>query len=371
MLKKIKHDPTLNSQGQGFAPGKLYLAGEYAVLAPRQPAILLALNRYVKVTIKPSSTLNQGILSQAKGQADYHYQRQNGSIPQKEAYWTYCLAAIQIVEVLFRQKGQVIADYHLETMSDLVEEVSGKKFGLGSSGAITVATIRALLDFYGYQADSPLDVYKLAVLALVNLGNNGSFGDLAAAAFGGWVYYQAPDRQWLADQVSQNQTIDFFLENSWPNLQIESLPVPSKIDFLVAWTQSPASSDHFVANFKEASQQEPQLYQEFLAENKDAVLALKTALIQDDVGQSQSLINKIGQQLDNLSHHLKLGILTPQLETMISLAQVYGYAAKSSGAGGGDCGIALGGLEARKTDLIRAWEKQEITYLDLQISQIF
>src|SRR5699024_8772835 len=41
------------------APGKLYVAGEYAVVTPGQPAILIAVDRYVTVTVtdaQPAAT---------------------------------------------------------------------------------------------------------------------------------------------------------------------------------------------------------------------------------------------------------------------------------------------------------------------------
>ena len=35
------------------APGKLYLAGEYAVTLPGQPSIIMAVNRFVTVNLDP------------------------------------------------------------------------------------------------------------------------------------------------------------------------------------------------------------------------------------------------------------------------------------------------------------------------------
>ena len=37
------------------APGKLYIAGEYAVVEPGHPAILVAVDRFVTVSVSPAT----------------------------------------------------------------------------------------------------------------------------------------------------------------------------------------------------------------------------------------------------------------------------------------------------------------------------
>ena len=39
---------------QATAPGKLFIAGEYAVVTPGQPALIAAVNRYLTVDLTPS-----------------------------------------------------------------------------------------------------------------------------------------------------------------------------------------------------------------------------------------------------------------------------------------------------------------------------
>ena len=45
------------------APGKLYIAGEYAVTEPGYKSVLIALNRFVTATIEPSTQVEGTIHS--------------------------------------------------------------------------------------------------------------------------------------------------------------------------------------------------------------------------------------------------------------------------------------------------------------------
>ena len=93
------------------------------------------------------------------------------------------------------QGGGRPRSFDLSVSSEL-EEDDGRKLGLGSSSAVTVATVRAVAVFYGLATDD-LTVYKLAMLASDTVQPIGSGGDIAASAMTGWVAYTSPDRSWL------------------------------------------------------------------------------------------------------------------------------------------------------------------------------
>ena len=65
------------------APGKLYIAGEYAVVEPGQPAILIAVDQFVYATI---SQAKQGLVSskQLLGQ-DISWTRKNDQLQTAQA----------------------------------------------------------------------------------------------------------------------------------------------------------------------------------------------------------------------------------------------------------------------------------------------
>ncbi|MEU1548279.1 hypothetical protein [Nocardia sp. NPDC005745] len=82
----------------------------------------------------------------------------------------------------------------------------GHKLGLGSSAAVTVATVDALAVFYQPHLDRT-DRYRLAMLASLTVGPNGSGGDIAASTWGGWVAYCSPDRNRVRD-LARGRSVD-------------------------------------------------------------------------------------------------------------------------------------------------------------------
>jgi len=51
----------------------------------------------------------------------------------------------------------------------------------------------------------------------------------------------------------------------------------------------------------------------------------------------------------------------------VTIAQAYQFEAKSAGAGGGDCGIAVGQGHGLKKELAAAWQAAGITLVGLEI----
>ncbi|MEO3201151.1 phosphomevalonate kinase, partial [Pediococcus acidilactici] len=68
------------------------------------------------------------------------------------------------------------------------------------------------------------------------------------------------------------------------------------------------------------------------------------------------------QQLSLLSG---VSIETPALTSLCDIAEQFGGAAKSSGAGGGDCGIVITEENDNTEKIINEWQKEDIQPLDL------
>ena len=179
------------------APGKLYIAGEYAVVETGFPAIIVALNQFVTVSIEKSHEYGS-IVSKQYQENSLYWQRQGDEMifDNRDNPFHYILSAIKLTEQYARQVGKTLSVYHLKVNSDL-DSADGKKYGLGSSAAVTVATVKALCAFYDLQLTND-ELYKLASIAHLDVQGNGSLGDIAASVYGGWVAYRSFDKQWLA-----------------------------------------------------------------------------------------------------------------------------------------------------------------------------
>ncbi len=375
--------PEQNFQTQNVnVPGKLYISGEYAILEPGHPAILIAVDQYLNSQLSISFKPYQGtIKSDLPEMNDLNYRRnphtndiqidlEQQSIGSLKD-WRYVLAAIEVVEALITEIGRPIQDYHLSFISNLASE-EGKKYGFGSSGAVTVATIRSLIQFYGLQALSPVTIFKMACIALTRLDSNGSFGDIAAITLGNWVYYQSFDREWLRARLTSSSSMLDLLQVDWPYLKLENIQTIEDMTVLIGWTQSPASTDDLVAYLRQQMTDANTLtpYKTFLNDSQVSVERMHQAFQSKSIALIQEELANYRHLLLKLSKQFNLTIETPALSELVTLSQAYQFEAKSSGAGGGDCGIAIGYKNQKSNLLQEQWKKTGIIPLNVAVAPL-
>ena len=353
------------------APGKLYIAGEYAVVEPGHRAVLVAVDRFITLRVTPCSpaggyagTIRSRLYD--TGSRPWRHHPQDGLAEAVGGDDDYVISAIRVVEALVAEGGGRLGSFNLGISSEL-DEADGRKLGLGSSAAVTVATVRAVAGFYGLSLDDSR-VYKLAMLASDAVQPIGSGGDIAASAVTGWVDYASPDRVWLrrARQRAQARggTGDL-LESDWPGLCLRRLPVPS-VRLQVGWTGAPASTPALVADVQTRSHGADD-YTVFLRDSQDCLARLITAIEDDDAARIMRQIARNRALLAGLSRIGGRTIETTELARLVEIALDHGATAKSSGAGGGDCGIALCPPATDLVALRAAWETAGIRPLDLSV----
>lgn len=369
LFKQIEpQEPTIAK-----VPGKLYIAGEYAILFPKQPAILIAVNQFLTAHVTASGKNQFGtIKTNLSDMNPLNYERKNGMMHfdhDLDSDWHYVINAVSVTISLIQSLGLAIRDFDISYQSELVSQ-DGLKFGFGSSGAVVVATIDGLLKYHGLKAIDRQLIFKLAAIALTKSGSNGSMGDIATIATGGWVYYQSFDRQWLKEQLTSDSTILSLLVADWPHLVIESMTVPHDLSLLVGWTQSPASTENLVAQLLKQDLLHDVRFTAFLEQSALSVDHLLQGFKQNKLAVVESEIQAHRQLLLNLAKTYQLNIETKELTQLIELARTHHFSAKSSGAGGGDCGIAIGSLKnpAEQKQLIQAWQDAHIMVLPLEVT---
>ena len=363
------------------APGKLYIAGEYAVVEPGHQAVLVAVDRFITVRITQAedggSADPTGHISSTLYEAQsltWYRRPEDGVVMVDKQFDDYVVSAIRMVEQMVREAGGPLRYFDLDVSSEL-DDGCGRKLGLGSSSAVTVATVRAVARFYGLVLDD-MAVYKLALLATDAVQPIGSGGDIAASSFTGWVAYTSPDRAWL-HQVSGapgtgnspggSAGLSELVRMDWPLLSIRRLPAPG-LRLSVGWTGSPASTPRLVADVQAHTRgAQDAAYTAFLRESEACLSALTLALREDNGGEIGLRIQEGRRLLSGLSRTSGITIETPQLRRLVEIAQEHGAVAKSSGAGGGDCGIALCPPGTDMAAMHAAWESAGIQPLDLRV----
>lgn len=348
------------------APGKLYIAGEYAVVENGFPAVLVALNQFVSCTIEASTNgVGQIISHQYQNNAvQWHRQGDQMVVDKRDNPFSYILSAIQVTEEYARTLNKQLTVYDLHIDSEL-DSASGKKYGLGSSAAVTVATVKALCRFYNLPVDND-KIFKLAAIAHFSVQGNGSLGDVAASVYGGWIAYHSFDRQWLAEQ-RKFLDLTTLLSLPWPNLKIESLSAPANLALVIGWTGKPASTSQLVDKISLFKAREQDKYHQFLNASRECIQRMVEGFHEGNLNTIKQEIRYNRSLLQQLGERSGVQIETPVLKQLCQIAEKFGGAAKTSGAGGGDCGIVAIDGHADLNAMIEEWTKQHIEHLPLSV----
>ena len=306
--------------------GKLYWAGEYAILEPGQLALIKAIPIYMKAEIAFSDSYC--IYSDM---FDFAV-----DLTPNPAY-SLIQETISLVEDFLVNRGQTLRPFSLEIRGKMERE--GKKFGLGSSGSVVVLVVKALLALYHLSIEQDL-LFKLASTVLLKRGDNGSMGDLACIVAEDLVLYQSFDRQKVAAWLEE-ENLATVLERDW-GFSISQVQPALECDFLVGWTKEVAVSSQMIQQIKQ------NIDQNFLASSKATVATLVETLEQ---GKAEKIIEQVATA-SQLLEGLSTDIYTPSLRQLKEASQGLRAVAKSSGAGGGDCGIALS-FDAQSTETLK------------------
>ena len=309
--------------------GKLYWAGEYAVLEPGQLALIKAIPIYMTAEINASDAyrLYSDMFSYSVDM-------------RPDSSYALIQETVALVEEYLTDQGVDLQPFSLEIRGKMERE--GKKFGLGSSGSVVVLVIKAMLAFYERPAEREL-LFKLASAVLLKRGDNGSMGDIACIVSEDLVLYQSFDSEKVADWL-EKEYLQAVLARDW-GFSISSVEPALKFDFLVGWTKEVAVSSHMVKQIKN------NMNASFLQASKEIVANLVKAL---QVGQEETVIDLL-EQASLLLEDLSSDIYTPSLRQLKDASRDLKAVAKSSGAGGGDCGIALSFDQDSTTLLKKRW----------------
>jgi mevalonate kinase len=282
------------------APGKLMLLGEHAVVY-NHPCLVTAVDQRMRATVEVLDS--QEFQLEAPDVKVTNYKKSlsqlgKGDIPK----------GAQFVEIAIKnisEKYPLKLGISVTTTSDF-----SSQFGFGSSSASTVCTIKAVSEILGLNL-SNREIFDLAFKTVLDIQGKGSGFDVAAAVYGGTLYF-----------ITGGKVIE--------PLKISSLPL------IVGYSGIKADTVTLINKVKETFVDNNDRLQEIYSEIEKIVEKAKTFVIAGDWEHVGSLMNENQKLLK------ELGVSIDKLDNMISGAiQAGAYGAKLSGAGGGDCMIAL------------------------------
>lgn len=359
------------------APGKLFISGEWSILEMGTKGLVAAVNSRVHVKI---SGAHDGIAVSADdfnirgAKARY----ENGKLLfeniDEKAKETLKLVSESIAISLryLEEKYIQFRPFGIETNSkDLQIMMHGqpKKVGFGSSAAVVVATIAAILNYFDYKA-SKEELYKLATIAhYYAQGKVGSAFDVAASSYGGLFVYSRFDPDWLTKKMESGEKVSKIIEEKWPGFHVEQLAIPNDFRLLIGWTKQEASTSPLVKQMNEYKKNNVEEYSDLIKNVAECADRAIDAWKRGDHERFFKCLQQNRQALAELGEKSGVNIETPDLQLLAHIAEKHGVAGKLSGAGGGDCGIAVCFDHDTEERITSEWKKTGIFPLETTIDR--
>jgi len=305
------------------APGKLMVLGEHAVVYG-YPCVVTAVDQRVRVVVEPNGEGEIHICSPNVGLDEYHKplaRLGKDDVPKSMSFVEHLIKRMY-------EKYKIKQGIRVTTESDF-----STQFGFGSSAAVTVALTKGMSDYLGLKLDNKT-IFKLAYQAVLDVQGVGSGFDVAASVYGGTLYYVTPGK-----------VIEKIFEGELP--------------MVVGYTGIKADTPTIVRQVAELRRQEKWV-DAVMGDIDDLVKQAKIMFKNKEIEQLGKLMNRNQELLQTLN------VSSKELDNLIRAARKAGaYGAKLSGAGGGDCMMALVGSK-QKEQVVEKIKRAGGVYMDVK-----
>ena len=336
------------------SPGKIMLAGEWSVLEAGNLCIVTAVDKFVEASITAVDNIIFHAPDVGLQNVTGFWDGQNFSVDQAKTdeFWArfkFCFYSTQVTLQFLQEQSKKIEGFEISIKSELstLDTASSNflKMGIGSSAATTVAVCKAILALHGLdvEVESVQDIiFKLACIAhYLASGKIGSGFDVAASTCQTTLAYSCFDPLFLEKAIREGLPLSYLVSMPWPSLSIEKLQLPAGLRIVVGFSGVSASTTEMIKKMHEFKTNNFDDYKSIFDDINTVVLKLILAIKKSNKADTLSLIEQNRQLLLNLSSISGVELETPELKRMIAQAESCGAVAKFSGAGGGDCVIAL------------------------------
>jgi phosphomevalonate kinase len=305
------------------APGKILWIGSYSVVF-NGISHVIAVNRRVHCKLKPN---NEWIFDTSYGR-----------------YGEVGNELIESVMMQFRRQYGNFGPYYIELYNDPEFVIEGKKTGLGSSSAATVALTACL--YYAITGEFKIDeIHKIAQRAnYYRQKGIGSGFDIAAATYGSIVYRRFKD----IDKM------DFYYK---------PLLIPEKYSLILGFTGQSSPTVNLVQKFIE-NYDNPKFrkYLELIEiENTFAIRLLEMGRVLEACEHVRLARNYLIQLAEKV---VGIKLVSEREKELIKIAEMNGaIISLSPGAGGGDSLFAIG---EDLSKVISEWSKRGLKVINVK-----
>lgn len=308
-----------NNFVHGVAYGKLYLAGEYAILEDYSTALLTSVPKKITVTIKPSTktTITDTLYNETVLLSD------------EKPHFKLIQAFIKFLN------GFTQSDKNFELFINNELHSDNKKYGLGSSGAVLVAIANAILKFEEISFDS-ITIFKLVSLYNISSNLSGSMGDIAASLNKGLTYYKKFNSSFVENLIKEGKSIREIVESDWDGLEIKTIQPKANIEINARWTGEVVDTKEHVKLWKQNKENFKEQYSKFVSTSNSLVEKLVTYIEEGNSNEALETFAMLRENLHYLESFSNIPMETPAMKNYIN-SHITG---KQSGSGSGD--IVLG-----------------------------
>jgi mevalonate kinase len=182
-------------------------------------------------------------------------------------------------------------------------------FGFGSSSAVTVAFAKALTELYGFKLSNK-ELFDLCYQAVIDVQGVGSGFDIAAAIWGGTIYYVSPAKV--------------------------VVPMTNGLPLVVGYTGIKADTPTLVRMVDTLKIKQPEKINRIFDSITQLVERAKKEIADTNWLELGRLFNQNQILLQ------ELGVSSVELDRLVAAStKAHAFGAKLSGAGGGDCMVAV------------------------------
>jgi phosphomevalonate kinase len=320
---------TLHGNPSVAAPGKLFLVGEYAVL-DGGTAVVAAVNRYAIGEFVPALDAASPLVAEAVRRTLAALGDKGAALP---------AGSVWVQSGAFSAGGDPLSG-------------GGVKLGIGSSAATSACAVGAILELAG----TPVAAHRDLVFSVAESahrawqGGIGSGADVAAAVYGGIIQYARPG-------------------GGAP--VVERLPGGlGTLELIVFSARKETSTVSQIQAVRALAERSPAPYSQLMGQLRDATERFLESMAVRNAGETILATRAAGLALAELGRAADTPIVTAPFERAAVLAAELGGAAKPSGAGGGDVGIALFPERAAAQAFVARAAEAELDVLDLRLEDI-
>ncbi len=279
------------------APGKILLAGEYAVLHGG-PAVVIAIDRRVIASVTHSPKQQSPFLE-------------------------------QLCDVLIQRYGPgnnaTATARHTIVDSRALYGDNGIKYGLGSSAAVTVAATALSLEAIGEAQREQIHETAKIVHAQTQhkRGIRGSGADIASCVYGGGI---------CITPSQHPRTLPI----------VKPLSFTSQVVWVAVWTGIPADTVTLVQKVEQLRIRAPKIHEQICQDIAQAATDLAQALASVHPTHPNKIITTLlagAQAIEALGRESQACLFRPIHRDIQVLAQRHGGGSKPTGAGAGDIAI--------------------------------